>query len=123
MMLLVINKPKKIGLVIGLSMLITFCVLLFWSEFKMNQYKITCAKCIHASRTKSNWYYKLEYQVGNKSYISLRQGRNYNDAIANYIDTVKCIKIAYSQSDVGCIRILDEKIANEWLWFLDEKDR
>lgn len=117
------NKPRLVGSLIGVAFLLIFCWLLFRSEFKMSNYQITCSKFVLAYKSKSNWYYKLKYKVGGKTYVSARQGRNFDLSNREYLDTVDCISIAYSTRDESCIRILDEKIGNEWLWFLNENDR
>ena len=35
---------------------------------------------------------------------------------------LKCIRIAYSTMFNKNIRVIDERVGNEWLWFLKESD-
>lgn len=123
-MMLVNKKTKKgIGLFFGFLMLFIFFISLFLSEYKMYNYKITCANCVGFYKAKSSWYYELEYEVENVLHKQSRQGRKYNAEIKKYIDSAKCIKIAYSEKDIQCIRIIDDKLGLEWLWFIKDKGR
>lgn len=119
-----VKKQNRIALIMALILILFLSFFITRNELKMKDYGITCAKFVRAYRVKSNWYYEIEFNVGNKYIKTSRPARNYTSKRAKYIKRVKCIEIAYSKSDPTHTSILDKELRLfEWLWFLNEKDK
>lgn len=89
----------------------------------MMSYEVTCGRFTRSYRVKSTWYAEFEIKKdGKKTHVS-RSFTHLKIKNDSMLHKYECIKLAYSNYINSNIRIIDNRVGKEWLWFLKKEDR